>query len=94
MKKQPPLAFCIIMDVLGMATYAVPVLGEFADVIWAPLSALIFFLSFGGKKAMYGAAFNLVEELIPGTDFIPTFTIAWIWQYFSQRNKSIVSVQR
>ncbi|MEP7279020.1 MAG: hypothetical protein ABI813_10280 [Bacteroidota bacterium] len=79
-KKQPSLIFCIIMDVLGYATYAIPGLGELGDIIFAPVSAIIFFFMFGSWK---GALFNFTEEILPGTDFIPSFTIAWFWQYFT-----------
>lgn len=84
-KQQPSLLFCIAMDVIGYATYALPVIGEFADFVWAPVSALIFFKSFGGWKGAFGGLFNFVEELLPGMDFIPTFTITWAWKYLSNR---------
>ncbi|MEO6915803.1 MAG: hypothetical protein ABI151_09285 [Chitinophagaceae bacterium] len=94
MKKQPSLIFCIVMDLIGMGTYAIPVLGEVADLIWAPISAFIFYRSFGGKKGAIGGLFNFVEELLPGTDFIPTFTITWLYTYagskfFSSKLRSI-----
>ena len=82
-KRQPSLVFCIAMDLMGYATYAVPFLGEFADVFWAPLSGLIFFITFGGWRGAMGGVFSMVEELLPGTDFIPSFTIMWFirnWQ--------------
>ena len=84
-KLQPSLFFCILMDALGYATYAIPVLGEFADIIWAPVSAIIFFKTLGGWKGAFGGIFNFVEEILPGTDFIPTFTIAWAWKYFTRK---------
>jgi hypothetical protein len=87
-KKQPTLLFCIVMDLLGYATYAVPVFGEVADFIWAPISAVIFFMSFGGWKGAFGGLFNFVEEILPGTDFIPTFTITWLWKYFSSKQQA------
>ena len=90
MKKQPSLLFCIIMDIIGYFTYALPVSGEFADVVWAPVSALIFYITFGGWKGTFGGLFNFVEEILPGTDFIPSFTIMWIVQYIG-RKKTIAS---
>jgi hypothetical protein len=87
-KHQPSLIFCIAMDLVGYASYAVPFLGEFADIIWAPISAIIFFRTFGGWKGAFGGIFNFAEEILPGLDFIPTFTISWMWQYFTQRSKS------
>ena len=66
-----------------MSSYAIPVLGEVMDVVWAPISAIIFFITFGGWKGAIGGVGNLFEELLPGTDFIPSFTLMW----FSQRMK-------
>lgn len=74
----PSLAFCLAMDALGFVTYAIPGLGEFGDLFWAPVSAMIFMISFGGWKGVLGGAFNFVEEILPGTDFIPSFTLAWL----------------
>jgi hypothetical protein len=67
------------MDAIGMATYAIPAFGEFADVIWAPVSAFIFFKTFGGWKGAFGGIFNFIEELMPGMDFIPSFTIMYFF---------------
>ena len=71
------------MDLIGYATYAIPGIGEFGDIIWAPVSALIFYKTFGGWKGAFGGLFNFIEEILPGTDFIPSFTIMW----FLQRTK-------
>jgi len=89
MKKQPSLVFCIIMDAIGYATYAIPFFGEIGDVIWAPISAIIFYLSFGGTKGAFGAVFNFIEELAPGLDFIPSFTIMWFLQAASRKKKTL-----
>ena len=91
-QKMPSLGACLLMDFLGYATYAVPFFGEFLDILWAPVSAFIFFRMFGGVKGLFGGAFNFFEELMPGLDFIPTFTIAWVLQYF-RRNKPAQNVQ-
>ena len=88
-KKQPSLAFCVVMDVLGFATYAIPGLGELGDIIFAPLSAIIFYFMFGSWK---GALFNFTEEILPGTDFIPSFTIMWLWNYFSNKKAGITGI--
>jgi len=74
------------MDLIGMATYAIPFFGEIGDMFWAPVSAFIFYRTFGGTKGMLGGMFNFVEELIPGLDFIPTFTI----MYFLTRKKHAI----
>ena len=79
-KQQTSLLFCLLMDALGYATYAVPLLGEFGDIVWAPISAFIFYKTFGGWKGAFGSAFNFIEELLPGFDFIPSFTLMYFFQ--------------
>jgi hypothetical protein len=86
MKRQPSLVFCILMDVVGYATYAIPGLGEFADILWAPISSIIFMVTFGGLKGALGGVGNFMEEILPGTDFIPSFTIMWFIQNMQKRN--------
>jgi len=74
------------MDLIGCASYAIPFLGEFSDIFWAPISAVIFFISFGGWKGAIGGIGNLIEEILPGTDFIPSFTIMWFIQRAQRKN--------
>ncbi len=74
------LIFCVIMDLVGYATYTLPFFGEFGDLFWAPVSAVIFYKTFGGWKGAFGGIFNFVEEILPFTDFVPSFTIMWLWK--------------
>lgn len=89
MKQQTSLVFCIVMDLIGYLTYSIPGIGEFADIIWAPVSGFIFYKTFGGWKGAFGGIFNFAEELLPGTDFIPSFTIMWLVQYFGRKKSTI-----
>lgn len=73
----PNIFICLLLDLIGMASYFIPALGEIADVIWAPISAFIFYKMFGGRFGMIGGVLNFLEEIIPFTDIIPSFTIAW-----------------
>lgn len=92
-QKQASLILCIAMDIIGYATFSIPVLGEFGDIVWAPISAFIFYKTFGGWKGALGGMFNFVEEILPFTDFIPTFTITWLVKYFFKKQPtSIVKV--
>lgn len=88
----PSLIACLLFDFIGYASYTVPFFGEFLDVLWAPLSALIFWKMFGFKKGFFGGVFSFLEELTPGLDFIPTFTINWVLLYF-KRNKAVLSMK-
>jgi len=90
MKEQKPLpnlTLCIVMDVIGFASFAIPGLGELSDVIWAPISGLVFFNMFGGRLGVFGGTLAFIEEALPFTDFIPTFTIAWFIKYAGQKNR-------
>jgi len=73
----PNIALCIILDLIGMASYLIPALGEFSDIIWAPISGFLFYKLFGGRFGVIGGVLNFLEEIIPFTDIIPSFTIAW-----------------
>ena len=73
----PNITLCILFDLIGMASYILPVVGEFTDLIWAPISGLLFYKMFGGRFGMIGGVLNTLEEIFPLTDIIPSFTIAW-----------------
>lgn len=88
-RRSPSLVFCILMDLIGYATYAVPFFGEVGDILWAPLSGMIFLITFGGWKGALGGIGNFIEELLPGTDFIPSFTIMWFIQYSNAKKKKL-----
>lgn len=73
----PNIGICILMDVIGMASYILPAMAEFTDIVWAPISGYIFYKLFGGRLGLIGGVLDFLEEIIPGTDIIPSFTIAW-----------------
>ena len=78
----PNIALCILLDLVGMASYIFPMFAEVSDVVWAPISAIIFNKLFGGRLGAIGSVLNFLEEIVPFTDIIPSFTIAW----FIRRN--------
>ena len=73
----PNIGICILMDLIGMASFALPAIGETFDLIWAPISGYVFFKLFGGRLGLIGGVLDFLEELLPFTDIIPSFTIAW-----------------
>lgn len=76
------LMLSILLDAMGMLTYLVPFLGEFGDIVYAPIQTL-YVASMAGWERL-GWAFvvlSFVEEILPFTDFVPSCTIAWIWKY-------------
>lgn len=73
-RKLPTLKTCIILDLIGCVSHTILPFGP----IWAVLSGFIFYFLFGKKFGFFGGIFSFVEELFPGVDIIPTFTIAWL----------------
>ena len=67
-----------MIDLIGVATFAVPVVGETFDVVWAPISGYLVFLLYNDK---FLSTVNFLEEILPMLDFIPTATIGWIMTY-------------
>lgn len=83
----PNIGICIVMDLVGMASYVFPVIAEFSDIVWAPISALIFNKLFGGRLGLIGGVLNFLEEIMPFTDVIPSFTIAWFIRKQAMENE-------
>jgi hypothetical protein len=84
----PNILICILMDLAGLASFVLPGLGEYFDIIWAPVSGIVFYKMFGGRFGIIGGSLDFLEEIFPFTDFIPTFTIAWMIKYLVQENHS------
>lgn len=82
LNQEAKLLISVLIDLVGILTFALPGLGEAGDVAWAPVSALLVQYLYG-NAALTGLA--LVEELLPGADFIPTATIGWFLTYGRSR---------
>ena len=81
------LAICILMDGIGMLTYLIPGIAETMDLVWAPISSGILLWLFGDKpEGKVGALVSFAEELSIGFDFIPTFTLTWLFRYVIRKN--------
>ncbi|GAC1384751.1 MAG: hypothetical protein NVSMB45_12980 [Ginsengibacter sp.] len=72
-KSLPNLKTCITLDAIGCFSYVFPPFGP----IWAVISGIVFYFMFGRKFGVFGGIFSFAEEMIPGVDLIPTFSIAW-----------------
>jgi|SRR5690554_2965678 len=71
------LTKCVLLDLVGMASFAVPGIGPFLDIVWAPVAASISYKMFGNQRGKYTSLITFIEELLSGTDVIPSFTIFW-----------------
>lgn len=86
-KKIKHLFLSLLFDGMGMLSFAVPFLGDFSDVIWAPISAWLMIKLYKGKIGKAAGLVSFVEEIIPGLDVIPTFTIMWLYTYVFKKSK-------
>ena len=79
----------LFFDAIGIITssYIVPILGDFSDMIWAPLAAWLMTRMFKGRAGQAAGAVTFVEEIIPGLDVVPTFTIMWLYTYVFKSTK-------
>jgi len=82
------LGLSILFDALGYASFIIPGIGEFSDVIWAPASAFLMMKLYKGNSGKVGAAISFIEEAMPGLDVIPTFTIMWFYTYVFSAKKT------
>ena len=71
------LLVSIIFDLIGMTPTVFPPLA----LLWAPFSALVLATMYKGKTGKFAGIFDFAEELIPVVDFIPTFTLTWLYVY-------------
>lgn len=71
----------ILYDLVGMATAFIPLLGPFLDIIWAPLAAKKMGEMYKGNTGKIASWIVFIEEILPFTDFVPTFTLMWIYTF-------------
>nr|WP_315196746.1 hypothetical protein [uncultured Flavobacterium sp.] len=83
------LALGILFDAIGMLTFTIPGIGEFADVVWAPLAGFLMTKMYKGRVGKVAGVLTFVEEIFPFTDVIPSFTLTWIYTYWINREKRI-----
>ena len=75
----------VIFDIIGMLSFVIPGVGEFSDVIWAPLASFLIYKMYKGTEGKIGGLVTFVDEILPGLDVIPTFTLMWIYQFLIKK---------
>jgi hypothetical protein len=88
-EKTTKLILSIALDCVGMLTFLAPGIGEVLDFGWAPIAAVANFLMFRGVTGAAGGVGTFLEELLPGADWIPSFTITWGIKYIVKENQTI-----
>ncbi len=85
-KKYNDLLLGLLFDGIGMLSFAIPLVGDFSDIIWAPVAGWLMTRMYKGKIGRAAGIITFVEEIIPGLDVIPTFTIMWFYTYVFNRS--------
>jgi hypothetical protein len=86
-RKQRNLILGIVFDCIGMLSFSIPGVGEFADVVWAPISGLLMVWLYKGAIGKVSGTISFLEELFPFSDVIPTFTLTWFYTYYLRADK-------
>jgi len=87
LSKNKKLVFSIVLDAVSMLTFGV------LDVFWAPASGYLMSKMYKGNRGKIAGVISVIEELIPGLDMIPTFTIMWFLTYvFNKEEEEVIEV--
>lgn len=90
--KYQKLYLGLLFDAIGMLSFAIPLIGDFSDIVWAPLAAWLMTRMYKGKIGKGAGIVTFLEEIIPGLDVIPTFTIMWLYTYVFNKSTGETTV--
>jgi len=93
MNKYTKLVLGIIFDAIGYVSFLIPGIGEFSDIIWAPISGLLMTKLYKGRLGKIAGVITFIEEALPGFDVIPSFTLMWIYTYIFSKQENRVEVR-
>jgi hypothetical protein len=86
-QKVKKLLLSIFLDLIGMLSFTIPVIGEFSDVVWAPVAAYMMTRMYKGSVGKISGVITFLEEILPFTDVIPTFTLTWLYTYVYKKSE-------
>lgn len=87
--KYKKLFLGLLLDGVGMLSLALPGLGEFLDVIWAPVAGWFMTRLYPGKRGKIAGMVAFMEEILPGFDIIPSFTLMWVYTFLIRGRKAV-----
>ncbi|QKJ63080.1 hypothetical protein [Flavobacterium sp. M31R6] len=86
--KSKKLVLGVLFDAIGMLSFTIPGIGEFGDVVWAPLAGFLMTRMYEGRVGKVAGVLTFVEEILPFTDVVPSFTLTWIYTYWIKSNNN------
>jgi hypothetical protein len=102
MSKYKLLFLSLLIDAGGMLTssWVLPLLGDFADIIWAPFTAWLMTRLYKGNAGKIAGVATFIEEIIPGLDIIPSFTLMWLYthvfsssRFSDERDTNVIDIE-
>lgn len=83
----------ILYDVIGMFSMTIPIVGPFLDLIWAPFAAKKMRDMYKGAEGRVASVIVFVEELLPFTDIVPTFTLMWLYTFVWKKQRRLQPIK-
>lgn len=93
MNKYKKLVLSILFDAVGYVSFVIPGIGEFSDIVWAPISGWLMTKLYKGKAGKIAGVVVFIEEALPGFDVIPTFTLMWLYTHVFNKETEVVKQQ-
>ena len=88
-KKYKLLVLGLLFDGIGMLSLLMPGIGEFTDLIWAPIAGWLMTRMYKGNPGKIAGLIAFIEEIVPGLDVIPSFTLMWLYTYVFKVDREI-----
>jgi hypothetical protein len=88
-RKYKLLVLGLLFDGIGMLSLLIPGIGEFTDFIWAPIAGWLMTRMYKGNPGKIAGFIAFIEEIVPGLDVIPSFTLMWLYTYVLKVDKEI-----
>ncbi len=82
----------IIFDLIGMISMAIPIVGPFLDLLWAPVAARQMKKMYKGTEGNIAAVIVFLEEILPYTDIIPSFTLMWLYTFIWKKQPRLRTI--
>ncbi|MGP1994027.1 hypothetical protein D9V96_019250 [Zobellia laminariae] len=92
-EKYKKLLISLLFDGIGMLSFVIPFIGEFSDIVWAPLAGWLMTRMYKGKIGQGAGIVTFLGEIIPGLDVIPTFTLMWLYTYVFKKSKETETIE-
>lgn len=90
MNKYKKLVLSIFLDAIGCVSFFIPGIGEFSDIVWAPVSGWLMMKLYKGRAGKIAGIIAFIEEALPGLDIIPTFTLMWLYTYVLNKEAKVL----